>query len=328
MKRVIVTGATGFVGANLARRLLRDGHEVHLLVRPQYAAWRIEEIRAHVQLHEVNFLDVPALERTVSGIAADRVFHLAAHGAYSWQTDVARIMHTNFLATVNLVQACLKPGFEAFVNTGSSSEYGFKDHAPAENEWLEPNSYYAVGKAAATLFCRYTAQSRDANISTVRLYSAYGPYEDAGRLIPTLLVRGLEGEWPPLVNPDTARDYLYVDDASEAYVLAAAQPPAEPGPVYNVGTGVQTTLREVVALAGRLLAIEAQPQWGSMPGRQWDTSVWVADNRKISEELGWRWHTSVAEGMERTLAWLRGEPALLARYRERVQRAQASGREL
>ena len=89
MKRVLLTGATGFVGANLARRLLREGHEVHLLVRPGYLAWRIEGIRQRVHLHEVNLGDGPSLAGRVKEIQPQWVFHLAAHGAYSCADQLA-----------------------------------------------------------------------------------------------------------------------------------------------------------------------------------------------------------------------------------------------
>ncbi|MBV9866363.1 MAG: NAD-dependent epimerase/dehydratase family protein [Abitibacteriaceae bacterium] len=304
MKRVIVTGATGFVGANLARHLLQAGYEVHLLVRPAYQSWRIESIQGDVHLHEVALTDAPVLSSTVSKIQPEWIFHLAAHGAYSWQNDLEQIVQTNFIGTLNFVEACLQSGFEAFVNTGSSSEYGFKDHAPAENEYLEPNSYYAVTKASATLFCRYTAQARGVHLPTLRLYSVYGPYEDPGRLMPTLIRHGLQGTWPPLVNPETARDYVYVDDVCAAYVLAATRPNQELGAVYNVGTGLQTPLHEVVSVAQRVLDIAAQPQWNSMPGRQWDTGVWVADNRKIVQELGWQPQYNLETGLRRMVQWM------------------------
>ena len=168
-KRVILTGATGFVGANLARRLLQEEHDLHLLVRPSYNPWRIEGIRSDVQLHEVELTDAAALTAVVGRIKPDWVFHLAVHGAYSSQTNLHQMVQTNIIGTINLVEACLKTGFEAFVNTGSSSEYGYKDHAPSETEWLEPNSHYALTKASATLFCRYTAQSQGIHLSTLRL---------------------------------------------------------------------------------------------------------------------------------------------------------------
>lgn len=320
MKRVVVTGATGFVGANLTRRLMSDGHNVHLLVRREPDDWRIRGIRKDVRLHEVNLDDPETLERAVSNIRPDWVFHLATHGAYSWQTDLHRIMRTNITGTINLVEACLGVGFEAFVNTGSSSEYGLKDHAPSESEAVQPNSYYAVSKASATMFCRYIAQSRGVNITTLRPYSVYGPYEDPNRLMPTLILYGLEGKLPPLVSPDIARDYVYIDDVTEAYLLAAGRPPQPNDGVYNVGTGIQTTLQEVLDIARQVLAIEAQPNWGSFPNRHWDTNTWVSDNRLIWTELGWRPRYTFEQGFRLMADWFRNDPDVPALYKRLLKK--------
>ena len=303
MKRCLVTGGTGFVGANLVRRLLHDGHQVHLLVRPHHATWRIEEIRRDIRLHLLELADAPAVSKIIAEIKPEWVFHLAAHGAYSWQADIAAIFQTNLIGTMHLVEACLKSGFESIVHTGSSSEYGFKDHAPDETEGLEPNSHYAVAKAAATLYCRYTAQAQQANITTLRLYSAYGPFEEPQRLLPTLIRHGLGGGWPPLVNPATARDYVYVEDVCDACILAAQTTPREFGAVYNLGTGKQTTLREVAEVARRVLNIKTDPPWGTMPARIWDTAIWRADSHKIQADLGWRPRHSFEDGFARMVGW-------------------------
>ena len=313
-RRVILTGATGFVGANLAHRLANDGHQVHLLVRHNFNPWRIKAIRPEVCLHEADLADEAGLAAVVRRIRPDWIFHLAVHGAYSSQVDVQQMVQTNIIGTINLLQACLKVGFSAFVNTGSSSEYGFKDHAPDERAWLEPNSYYAVTKASATLFCRYVAQSQGVLLPTLRLYSAYGSYEEPTRLMPTLIVRGLRGELPPLVNPDITRDYVYVDDVVDAYLLAATRPAQEPGAVYNVGTGMQTSMQQVVEIARQTLDIPAEPQWDSMPARAWDTHTWVADNRKITQELGWQPSFTVEQGFRQMARWLNDHPDLLALY--------------
>lgn len=314
MKRTIVTGATGFVGANLARRLLREGHELHLLVRPDHNPWRIEALGAAAQVHEVAFDDATRLAHVMASVRPEWVFHLATHGAYSWQNDARAIVHTNMLGTIGLVEACLAAGAEAIVNTGSSSEYGFKDHAPTEGERIDPNSVYAVTKAAATLYCQHIARTHGVRLLTLRLYSAYGPYEDPQRLIPRLIVRGLAGALPPLVDPTVARDLVYVEDVCDAFLLAAACHVQEAGAVYNVGTGVQTTIGEAVALARCELSIAAEPVWNTLPGRSWDARTWVADNRKIRQELGWQPRHSFAQGFRLTRDWLCAHPALLARY--------------
>jgi UDP-glucose 4-epimerase len=314
-KRVILTGGAGFVGANLARRLLQDGHEVHLPVRAGGSRWRIEAILSDLHLHEVDLAEKEAVDRLVHGIRPDWVFHLAAHGAYPFQVDLRRMVETNIVGTVNLMEASLACGFEAFVHTGSSSEYGFKDHAPSETEALDPNSHYAVTKASATLYCRHTATARNVYVPTLRLYSAYGPYEEPSRLLPTVILRAKEGRLPPLGAPRVARDFVHVDDVVEAYCLAASRKAAEPGPVFNVGTGVQTTLREVVDVARSALGVAEEPQWATMPNRRWDSEVWLSDSRKIRAELGWRPRYTFSEGFRQFVRWFEERPDLLDFYR-------------
>jgi len=125
-----------------------------------------------------------------------------------------------------------------------------------------------------------------------------GPYEESTRLMPTLIRYGLKGELPPLVNPDVAHDYVYVEDVVDAYLLAATKPSQE-------RTGIQTSLRKVVDVARQVMGIAVEPKWGSMPNRNWDTSVWIADNRKIRETLGWHPRYSFEEGFRLTEEWFR-----------------------
>lgn len=314
MKRLLLTGATGFVGANLARFALGQGHEVHLLVRPQHQRWRIAEIAAQCVLHEVDLLDAQSVDSVLSSIRPHWVFHLAAYGAYSSQMDVRRMISTNLVGTVNLVEASLAAEVEAFVHAGSSSEYGYKSSPPREDTWVEPNSHYAVTKVSATHYCRHMAVKHQTRIITLRLYSVYGPYEEPTRLIPTLIISGLKGRLPPLVNPDIARDYVYVDDVSRAFLQTAFEEDQPYDAVYNVGTGVQTTLRQVVATAQDLLPIVQQPQWGTMPDRAWDTSAWVADIGTIRDVLGWSPQFTLKDGMLKTIEWFDANPVLLNRY--------------
>ena len=319
MKRVLVTGATGFVGANLARRLVREGYEVNLLVRPGYTSWRLDDIRSDVRLRLVSLEDAEGVASAVAGIRADWIFHLAAHGAYSSQKDIHQMVNTNVLGTINLLQACLHAGFEAFVHSGSSSEYGFKDHAPAENEWLEPNSHYAVTKASATQFCSHIARQNGVHVPTLRLYSVYGPYEEPTRLLPTLITFAMAGRLPLLVDGNVARDFVYVDDVVEAYLMAAQRTDVARGATYNVGTGVQTSIREVVAIARQIMNITEDPEWGSMPDREWDTSVWVSNNAKLLGELGWKPQNTFEQGFCLMLDWLQQNPTLQQFYQRAVE---------
>jgi nucleoside-diphosphate-sugar epimerase len=317
MKRVIMTGASGFVGANLAEKLVGEGHDVHLLLRDGYQPWRIEHLLPHLHLHMINLVDREGVAAEIQRIRPEWVFHLAAFGAYSWQDDATRAVNTNYLGTINLVEACMKTGFEAFINSGSSSEYGSKDHAPAENEYLEPNSYYAATKAAATLFCRYTGQRFNSPIFTLRLYSVYGAFEDPRRLIPTVIIKGLEGEFPPLVDPGIARDFVFVQDVVDAYLLAATSAASlPPGEVYNAGTGEQTSIKNVIESAREILNIKTEPVWGSMSNRSWDSTVWVAENHKLCS-IGWKPQHDFQAGFQKTITWFRQNPALVEKiYRQ------------
>lgn len=312
--RALVTGAGGFVGANLVRRLAAEGHRVTAVVRPGSDQWRLDGVRDDIEVVEVDLLDDGATRSVVEAVRPTWAFHLAAHGAYSWQTDARQIVRTNVLATVSLVDACRDVGCAAFVHAGSSSEYGVKDHAPAESEALEPNSDYALSKSSATMYCRHVAKRDNFKAVTLRLYSVYGPYEDPHRLIPMLVSYGLRGELPPLVDPNTARDFVHVDDAVDAFLAAAAIDSTEFGAIYNVGSGTQSTLAVTVDVARQVLDVKAEPRWASMPPRVWDTDSWVADITKIRSELGWRPRTELEEGFTRMVEWMWGNPGLWARY--------------
>jgi len=248
------------------------------------------------------------LESLIRKIKPDWIFHLAAHGAYSHQTDLIRMIGTNLSGTASLLEACRLTGFSAFVQAGSSSEYGYQDHPPSETERPEPNSPYAVTKLAATTYSRYLAGKYRLPVRILRLYSIYGPYEEPTRLMPTLVVRALEGHLPPLVNPDIARDFVYVDDASEAFWQVARSTDLSPGEILNVGSGRQTTMHELVALACELFRITEKPCWGSMADRGWDTTCWVSDPRKITNLLPWKARTSLRDGLLNFADWFRANP--------------------
>jgi dolichol-phosphate mannosyltransferase len=211
------------------------------------------------------------------------------------------------------VDACARAGCQALVHAGTSSEYGYVRRAPTEDEPPRPNSAYAVTKLAATLYCAHAAREGRLPATTLRIYSAYGPWEEPGRLMPTLVGRALRGGLPPLVDPSTARDFVHIDDVVEALVRAAAAGGAA-GPILNVGSGHQTNLRELVALARRVFDVAAEPEWGSAPARPWDTDVWVADATRARRELDWAPRVSLEAGLRGLGDWLESDAALAERY--------------
>jgi UDP-glucose 4-epimerase len=317
--RSLVTGAAGFIGAALARRLLERGDRVTALAGPGSDPWRLEGLRDVAEVLEVDLRDVDAVARTMRAAQPEEVFHLAAHGAYSWQRSLPRMIETNVAGTAHVAEAALEAGARAIVNAGSSSEYGLKDHAPPEHELPEPNSAYAVTKASATLLGGWLARERGAAFTTLRLYSAYGPWEEPRRLMPALVAAGLERRLPPLADPAIARDFVYVEDVIDAFLLAAERAQPGVGAVYNIGGGVQTTLRELADVARRTFAIEEEPAWAAFPARDWDTDVWVADARRAADELGWRARTSLEGGLAAFARWMAEQPPSVAeRYRTAV----------
>ncbi|PZM85201.1 MAG: hypothetical protein DKT66_03200 [Candidatus Melainabacteria bacterium] len=323
-KVVLITGATGFVGANVARRLVSEGHYVHLLLRKQtnQFPWRITDINEHVKFDFYAPTDPAEIDRVFAEVKPHWVFHLAAHGAYSWQQDKHQILESNYILTSRLLDAAVEHGCESFVNTGTSSEYGQKKHAPKEDEALNPSTYYAATKAGATTLCSYMAREHKINMPTLRLYSCFGPYEQPNRLMTNLVACGVEGRWPKLVDENCAHDFIYVEDAVEAFMLAAKREltsNCDPGAIYNVGTGIQTKLKDVVRIAGPLFNIESKPIFGSMANRAWDADVWVCDHTKITGELGWRPQHSFEDGLRKMVKWYRQSAHLHSMYMEHLQ---------
>lgn len=303
--RAIVTGAGGFVGANLVRHLSECGYDVHSFSRKGSGDWRLSALSGVAKLHAVDLSDAKHVTEVVRQIKPDRIFHLAAYGAYSWQREDDRFHAINVDATMNLLNACREHGFDAFINAGTSSEYGNKDHAPDEYEEANPDTGYAITKYKATSELARIGRAENLPIITLRLYSTYGPYEEPRRLVPNLIVKGLNGTLPPLVNPEVAHDFISVRDVCAAFSIAADQAPLHCGAIYNLGTGVQVKMRDVVHIARSLMNIPVEPNWGSMEDREFDSAVWVANIDRIEKELGWSPRDSFEQGLDWTIDWFR-----------------------
>jgi dolichol-phosphate mannosyltransferase len=301
---ILVTGASGFIGANLFRAIAAVRSDVFAGVR-RGRNWRLADINEK-QLVAVDINDFAAAKNMVNGLRPQTVFDCAAYGAYSFEEDGGLIYQTNFQSIVNLVGQLQGVPFAAFVHAGSSSEYGTNCTAPNEDAPCEPNSHYAVSKVAVASFLRYMGKQRNFPCVNLRLYAVYGPYEDTSRLIPTLLRKAVNGELPPFVDPRTSRDFIHVDDVVMAFLQSATgMQPGLYGESFNIGTGIKTTIADLAQTTCRVFGLAAEPKFGTMEGRAWDLAEWYADPRKAMARLAWKPTVALEDGLRQTADWVR-----------------------
>lgn len=303
-RRYLVTGATGFVGSYMTRRLVETGREVHVLARATSDRQRLSGLESRIGMHTVDLLDSEGLERALKDIRPTDIWHLATYGGFAREQDSQRIAQTNFIGTSNLLEAASRVGFERFINTGSSSEYGHKDHPMREDDLLDPLSVYGASKAATTLWAQAMARTRQLPVYTLRLFSAYGPGEEASRLVPTVISACLRGIAPSLASPRSVRDFVYVEDIFRLFDLVEPSRLA-PGEILNVGSGQEHTVGELVETVMRLAGASVAPVWGSDAPRPNEPRHWVADVSKAERLLGWRPAHSLEAGLRATLEWTR-----------------------
>jgi len=322
MSRALVTGATGFVGANLTATLASRGEEVAALARPGSDTWRWADGAAKkIAFFQADLLDSEALLAVLENFRPRVVYHLAAYGAYPRQSDPAACLEVNLKGCHNLLAASRAAEVEVLVYAGSSGEYGFRDRPIRETDPLKPNSHYAVGKAAASLLLAYEATRSEApSLRLARLFSVYGMLEDPHRLMPQLVYYGLQGRLPPaLGDPESARDYLFVEDAVAGLVALANSDRVASGEAVNLGFGSQTRLREAVDLARERFGIAEEPRWGRHPKASWDARQWIADIGKAERSLDWRPLVSLKEGFGRLAEWVEAESVFRRYYRKALE---------
>jgi nucleoside-diphosphate-sugar epimerase len=301
-ERILVTGGSGFVGACLVRRLLGEGRDVSLVLRPEAKLWRLAGLEGRYTTLCADLSDAGALKAAVAVCRPAVVYHLATYGAYPFQKDQAAILATNLLGTANLLAALRDHDYRAFINAGSSSEYGHKDRPMREDDVLNPRSDYGVAKAASTLLCQ--AESHQGRpVTTVRLFSAYGPWEEPTRLVPYVMGCCLRGETPRVTAGRQPRDFIYVDDVIDL-LLCAANSSAAHGQVLHAGTGAQHTVEEmietIVAVCGKG---RVRPEYGGVRTRPDEPACWVASIDRTRTLTGWQPRYDLRAGVEQMWTW-------------------------
>lgn len=302
-KRYLVTGSTGFIGACLVHKLVEIGCTVHVVIREDSNTWRVNDIMDNLHVHIADLTNYTEINKVVKIVQPDVIYHLAAYGAYHSQTDTTKMIQTNIVGTMNLLNACSANGFEAFVNIGTSSEYGQKNKKIRETYLLEPNSHYSVTKSCATLFCQCEAKNKKLPINTVRLFSVYGYFEERTRLVPTIIKACLSKQDPKLLSPNSVRDFIFVEDIIDFLLKLSANSKIS-GEIFNVGSGRQHTVRNIVEETIKQTKSHIQPVWGAAEPRPTiEPKAWVADISKAKKMLGWRPKNSLKQGLGKTIKW-------------------------
>ena len=303
---ILVLGASGFVGANLMRTILGVRTDVHGTTT-RTPAWRLEDLPPE-NVSIVDLLIDSNLDALLDAIRPRIVFNCVAYGAYSFETDSQLIYRTNFQFITRLLPRLEARSISCYVHAGSSSEYGDNAAGPSEQGPTAPNSDYAVSKVATANLIYYYGKRKHFPCANLRLYSVFGPLEDASRLIPNVIRRGLDAGYPAFVNPAVSRDFVYVDDVTESFVDTVLNLSAENyGESFNIGTARKTTIGEVAATARRLFNIPEEPAF-TMPERTWDAEDWYANVDSARQILGWEAHTTFEEGLKTTIAWYKALP--------------------
>jgi len=344
-KKVLITGATGFVGANLVRMVLKQGSEVYIITRKESDKWRIDDVLGEIAEYNTDFnidlLDCDKLKRIIRRIRPDIIYHTATYGGRPGQKDAIKIVQTNLIGTINLIKACQKFGFDLFVNTGSSSEYGIKERAMQEGDLLEPvNDYgisksaatqycravarnkglpikeramqegdllepvndYGISKSAATQYCRAVARNKGLPIVTLRLFSPYGSYEQSTRLIPSVILSCLRRKKPKISSPYFVRDFVYIQDVLDAYAKLSEVPDLG-GEVFNIGSGKQCMVGDVANMIIELSGYCTELETGMPQGWPNEPKKWEADISKANDILGWMPKYSMEKGLAETIRW-------------------------
>ena len=302
MPRCLVTGGTGFIGANLVHQLLKENYKIYLIVEKKSNFWRLKDIISSINIFEINLIEFEKIDKLIKEIKPEVIFHLASYGGFPHQKSQKEIFDVNLYGTINLINSCKKVGFDCFVNTGSSSEYGIKNSEMKENNVLEPVSDYGVSKAASTQFCLKEALFNKLPIYTVRPFSVYGDYEYKERLIPHVLINALQNKIINLSSLNFVRDFIYVQDIVDFYIKLSKIKP-ENDFIFNAGTGIQSSIGDVVAIVQNILNKNLPVNCGKSEIRPWEPKVWKACINKAKKILNWEPQYSLKKGLKSSLNW-------------------------
>lgn len=319
---VLVTGATGFVGINLVKRLKSLGAQIHVLTREQADSPHLTDLRKGTEngsspvIHTADITDFHAVQSAVEKAKPLKVFHLAGKILPARTPEIAKeAMDTNAWGTFNLLRALMGRPLDSFILTSTTEVYGNNRVPFRESQKEDPPSPYAISKVAAEQFSRFFFRTYKLPATVIRMSSCYGPYLQKPRLIASVFSACLEsegGEPLNLTSGKQKRDFVFVEDVVEALTRAAATPEAA-GETINVAGSGSYSVREVTEMILSLTDSSPEIRWNTLKSRSNENQVWKTDMTKARKILGWHPETSLRKGLAVTAEW----------WYDRIERRQA-----
>jgi len=290
-RKILVTGASGFIGSSLCRRLIEMDADVHATSRTQPST--------HTKASrwwQCDVVDIEIIRKVCRSVQPDIIFHLASHVSGSRNLDaVLPTLYANLVSTVNLMTLAVDQGCSRVVLAGSleEPEPGLEEPVPC--------SPYAAAKWAGSGYARMFHQLYKLPVVTARIFMTYGPDQaDIRKLIPYVTLSLLKGEAPKLSSGSREVDWIYVEDVVSGLLAASTASNVEGG-TFDLGTGIPVSIRTVVEKLAGLVQSPVEPVFGALPERPFER-VRTANTSFSYEKLGWRSVVPLEEGLARTVA--------------------------
>ena len=319
-KRVLVTGAGGFIGSHLTERLVELGAEVRAFVHYNALGARgwldSSPVRDMIHIFAGDVTDRDSARQALQD--REIVFHLAALIAipYSYQAP-ASYVRTNVEGTLNILQAAREAGVECVVHTSTSEVYGTARRVPIDEAHpLQGQSPYSASKIGADKMAEAFHRSFGLPVVTVRPFNTFGPRQSARAVIPTIITQLLADQTVRLGSLTPTRDLNFVANTVEGFVLAASTPAAS-GQTINLGSGREISIGDLAQLIARLVdkPIRIESEAARVRPEGSEVERLLADNRLARELLGWEPRVNLEDGLQRTIEWIQQHPE---RYRPGV----------
>lgn len=301
--RVFVTGAGGFIGSHLVKRLLNEGAQVHALLKRDEPTWRIKDVLNRLVIWESDITDLQSLQHILPRSNPQIIFHLAALVDVSRSWDLIFPMtEINLIGTINLLTALKNCSYEVFIHTSSSEDYGDAKPPLREDRRESPISPYSFSKVSSTFFCQMAAKTFDLPVIVLRLFSVYGPSQESSMFIPSAIRELLLKRSFRMSPGEQKRDFIYVDDVVEAYLKLAVCTESR-GEVINVGNGISYKVKEVIEMIRGFMGGDTTVEVGALPYRKGEGKDSFCDNQKLKQLTGWSAKVPLREGLRLTVEW-------------------------